>query len=487
LYIWLNEEYSDGRALKYAQFNNMVESQEHPVLSKLPNVLGFGRMAFGVYQAVDLHRTPPEERTRTDAIETAGAAVTDKLDGFLTELYGSTKHGPTIDRLADVIFSVGGEVSLALNGEISPIHPLSSIGREVTVNTMRRSAVAHGRPAIEVSDRGRQKTTMKMAMMTMARSPLSRREGIVESMASFGSALSIMSGVEYGLQGYKSTKDKPRSRDLASSARNGSIRQATDSPNARIVRFIHEKAPRVMPDHLTKLGEGLVEVSVIATLIKPEWGVAIAAIPYTFGGIIDGWDGNLARLLRLNSLAGMLKDVQADKRQEIFTAAGNSLLASRRGNTVAASQYAIAAATATLPALLRATAESRGHIVSEDASGSRVIRGIEGGIGLGLNKHAGIGNTVSALMVAGNLITAAQRADVALRGSASPHYRGANNKPKFRAEARARRNTLLPVSIGGIAVGAVLLMKERARRRRANSSDYELSVTIQEPLTQHVE
>lgn len=158
----------------------------------------------------------------------------------------------------------------------------------------------------------------------------------------------------------------------------------------------------------------------------------------------------------------MLKDVRADKRQEIYTAAVNSLLASRRNNRVAASQYAVSAMTSSLPALFRASAEAKGYIVSEDASGSRVARGIEGGVGLGLNGFDGISNTVSALMAVGNILTAAQRAEVARKGSASPHYRGRNNDPEFQAQALARRNALVRMAAGGMAVGAGLLLKEHS-------------------------
>jgi phosphatidylglycerophosphate synthase len=219
------------------------------------------------------------------------------------------------------------------------------------------------------------------------------------------------------------------------------------------------KFPNITPDHLTLAGESLVETSLLATLIRPKWGVAMAIGPYTFGGLIDGLDGNLARLKGLNNLEGMIKDVRADKRQEILTAMANSLLASKISNNVAAAQYAVASMTASLPALFRAAAESKGYIVNEDASGSRVIRGIEGGIGIGLNRRLGIGDTISALMVTGNIITAAQRADVVNHGESSSNCRGTNNSVEFRNEAAARRDALLPIAIGGMAVGTGLLFK----------------------------
>ena len=448
-----------------ADFDIMTE--QHPILDKVPTTLSTGRLGFGVVQAFELLGSLPEERTWEDAGETAGAAITDKIDGAWTRRFGSTKHGPLIDRLADMTFSIAGEAALAINGEISPIHPILSIGREAVVHAMRWSADSNGQPPISVGDRGRQKTTLKMMMLTAARSPLSHNSDLIESMASFGSALSLISGAEYAQQWFAGKNPTDRVDVDSSSARNGAARRATASPNAWVVDRIHKKLPWVTPDHLTLLGEGLVEASLIAAYLKPKWGFALAIGPYTLGGIVDGWDGNLARLKGMTGIKGILKDVRADKRQEIATAITNSLLASKHDNPVAASQFAVAAMTATLPAYFRAAAEAKGYTVSEDASGSRLVRGIEGGIGLGFNDNPGITNTISALMVAGNVITAAQRADVARRGKDSPHCRGTNNDRKFRAEAAEKRDALLPIVLAGMALGSGLLVKERIKAARS--------------------
>jgi phosphatidylglycerophosphate synthase len=429
-----------------------MAEQEHPILRKIPTALSSGRLIFGLWQDRDLLTTDPKERTWLDAGVAAGVAITDKIDGAMSRAFGSTKHGAFIDRLADVSFSEGGRLSLAKNGEMSPIHPVIGLSREVIVHVLRQSAAASDRK-IAVGNRGRQKTTANMLMVVAARSPLSRRTNLIESMASFGSALSFMSGIGYAQEFFsRQVKPAPEAKQT-SSARNGGFRKALSSPNDRMAEFI-------TPDHLTRLGEALVEASVLVGIRNPQRGVALAIGPYTLGGLIDGWDGNLARLKGSNSLEGMLKDVRADKRQEIITAAGNSLLASRRDNGVAASHYAVATMTAALPAFFRAAAEANGHIVSEDASGSRAVRGIEGGVGLGLNGQSGVSSTVSALMVTGNIITAAQRADVMLRGNRSPHYRGANDDLEFRNQAAARRDSLIPFIKAGAALGAGLLIEE---------------------------
>jgi phosphatidylglycerophosphate synthase len=252
-------------------------------------------------------------------------------------------------------------------------------------------------------------------------------------------------------------------------ARNGKLRRAFASPNSQIAQFIDEKLPSVTPNNLTRLGRNMVLAADVAVLRRPTWGFAMAAAPYFTGSMMDGWDGNLARLkgekasVESSSLDGMLLDAISDKCQEIGTAAANSLLASRHGNKVAAGQYAVATMTAALPALARAAAEANGYYVSEDASGSRVTRAIEAGAGLAFNKHPRSNNLLSALLSTGNITTALQRADVARRGTESPHCRGTSDDPEFRQQAAARRDALLPIAAGGLAAGGAVLAIAKLR------------------------
>jgi phosphatidylglycerophosphate synthase len=430
--------------------------------------MSIGRLGFGVWQANDLLHTPPEERTYGDALITAAVASTDKGDGEASHRFGSTKHGPLWDQLADIAFSVGGEIALGINGDILPIHPILSVAREAVVHSMRIAANTSGQEPISVGNRGKQKTAMKMLMMTTARSPLSQKRDLLESMASFGTALSLISGADYAQTYFAGRRKKPNDIEVTDTVRNGGFRSASASPNQKIVQWIHKNKPGIMPDHLTIAGEALVELSIITALAKPKWGVALAIGPYTLGGLIDGIDGGLSRIKGISSLSGMLRDVRADKRQGIATAVVNSRLASKNGNHVAASQYAIASMTAALPAYFRAAAEAKGYIVSEDASGSRVISAIEGGVGIGLNEHEGTSNAVSALLVTGNVLTSAQRADVVMRGPDSPHYRGANTDPELMRQAAARCDALRPIVIGGLAIGSALLANEYRLVRAEN-------------------
>jgi hypothetical protein len=111
-----------------------------------------------------------------------------------------------------------------------------------------------------------------------------------------------------------------------------------------------------------------------------------------------------------------------------------------------------------LPAFFRAKAESKGRIVNEDAIGSRLIRAIEGGIGLGFNQSRQVTNQIGALMLVGNVITAVQRADVALfRGEKSPHCRGVKDDIELREHGKAREEALKPILMAAALVSAAAI------------------------------
>lgn len=290
------------------------------------------------------------------------------------------------------------------------------------------------------------------------------KNGLADSFASFETALTLIRTAEETQKYFKDKNAQAQDSGATDSARNGSTRKMFAAPVGKLVGLIDERFPGITPNHLTTAGEALVEASLIASVIKPRWGAAMSLGPYAVGSLIDGLDGNLARRKgQGGTLEGMLKDVRADKRQEIATAAANSLLAKKSGNTVAANQYAIAAMTATLPALMRATAESQGFLVNEDATGSRVTRGIEGGIGLGMSNSKKTAETLSALMVTGNLITAGQRAHVVVHGEESPYCAGNNFDPDFQQHGEARSEALFPIALAGVAIGSGLLINNNLR------------------------
>lgn len=438
------------------------QNPDHPILRYLADAFSLGRMGYSGKQAWELRATMPEERTWLDAGKTALAAVFDAIDGFSARRYGSTTHGGELDRAADVTFFTLGNLALSSNGEISGIHPTIDLVREVGVNSMRILAKANGQPPIKVGMRGKEKTAMKMVALTLARSPLSKHNGLVESTTAFGSAMSLLSGAEYGYQYFQGLRgQRNETREETDTSRNGAARKATENNYGKIANWLNQTFPGIRPDTITRVGELMVLASGFSTLTKPELGFVLGAGPYTIGSLLDGVDGNLARLQGTDDIQGMINDARADKRQEISTAAFNSLLAGNKGYSVAAYHYAAAASTAALPALFRSIAETRGFIVNEDAIGSRVARSIEGGIGFGFNRYRQISDINSSLMVVGNLVTAAQRADVAARGKKSPHYRGQNNDPEFINRAKIRRDALLPIAAGGMLVGMALAAREK--------------------------
>jgi hypothetical protein len=140
-----------------------------------------------------------------------------------------------------------------------------------------------------------------------------------------------------------------------------------------------------------------------------------------------------------------------------------SCIAKKRGDKVAAGYYAAGAATAVLPALLRAKAESKGLIVPEDGSGSRVTKATLAGVGIALNGNRDASDIVSASIVSGNINTAKQRYDVVRKGQESEFCKGANNDPKFKKHAAIRHKALVTLAVAGAGLGAV------AYKYRSNS------------------
>jgi hypothetical protein len=108
------------------------------------------------------------------------------------------------------------------------------------------------------------------------------------------------------------------------------------------------------------------------------------------GSLFDSIDGGLERQKHVerdaeSAIEGMLNDTKTDKIEEIVTFGTLSYIARQRGNNFAANCYAFATMTTVLPSLFRAEAESRGLIVAESGIGTRVGRGILGGVGIAFN------------------------------------------------------------------------------------------------------
>jgi hypothetical protein len=175
------------------------------------------------------------------------------------------------------------------------------------------------------------------------------------------------------------------------------------------------------------------------------------------GNIFDAVDGSHARITDDESPEGEKDDVQADLEEQIETLANLSLIAHRRGNTVAATNFALATMLTGLSAYYRADAESRGLIVAEGVVGGRVGTGIFTGVAMGLNKHRDTSDIVSGMIVAAKVNTIEERRDVVKHGQDSDYCVGVNNDPEFMERARKRHEAIEPSVKLGLIIGATLL------------------------------
>lgn len=431
------------------------------------NALPVARIAAGPRIAEHLATTPPEERTWLDAGTILAIGSTDKADGYLARGVGATSFGGWLDQLADKAFVIPTQLALKNNGELPAAHPYLKIARDVSVSGLRMWAAHKGRD-VSAGSIGKRKTAAEMLTMVVAGSPLAQDPDRIRAGASIGTALSLTSFMDYLISYTQNGKGEPSEENVT--ARNSSARRATASPIDKLVTAIDEKAPFITPDHITEIGRWLVIGAAVRAVRKPDKPV-LATTMYTVGSLLDTLDGSLARKKSSNNgqtttVEGMLKDVRSDKVQEIITFGALSMIARRRGNHVAADNYAAAAMSAVLPALLRAHAESSGYIVAEGGIGTRVGRGILGGVGMAFNRHRDTSDILSAVVATNNVITADGRRKVAARGEVASDYKGTDTSEKFRHEARIKRKALVPLSIAGAAAGAYLLRRKEQQNGR---------------------
>lgn len=420
-------------------------------VNAMPVIRGASGRGFGEH----LRQTPPEDRTWGDAGKVAGFSSTDKLDGLLADLLGPTALGARLDDLGDKFFVTPQYSALASNGEIPRKHVDLKIARDVAVTGMRALASSKGKD-VKARPLGKQKTAVDMLTLALAHSPMAKNEDILRTGVSISTALSLTGLVDYAVN----FTEFGGSKQPTDNARNGKARQIFASPVGKVAELIDTKAPNLSADDITLASEIVVMSSLAWAVARPD-DVIPVTVGYALGSVGDAFDGALARFKALQNggttIEGMLKDVRSDKRQEIATALSLSLVARRRGNHVAANNYAVAAMTAALPALYRSSAESKGYIVPEDGVGTRVMRGVLGGTGLALNRDQDASDILSAVLATGNINTAKERLHVVRHGTKSPYCKGTNFDPKFMEHANIRHNALVPLAASGIALGALAL------------------------------
>lgn len=424
------------------------------------NALPVARIVAGPFIARHTAVTPPEERTWLDASIVATLSGTDKADGILARHAGPTTFGGWLDQMADKAFVIPNQLALKGTGEMPAVHPYLKIARDLGVSGLRLWASSKGRD-VSAGDLGKRKTAAEMLTLTIANSPLARDPDRIRAGASVATALSLASFFDYIIS---YTRPDGAQREQIATTRNSTARQVTSGPIDKLVTAIDERAPFITPDHLTELGKGLV-LGAAALVVKNPDKTALPTAMYTVGSLFDALDGSLARKKGIAgdgnmNVKGMIKDVRADKIQEIITFGTLSFIARRRGNHVAADNYAVGAMSAVLPALFRSHAESKGLIVAEGGIGTRVGRGILGGVGMAFNSHRDTSDILSAVVATNNVMTAEDRRQVIRQGEDAPSYKGTDDTAKFKTEAKVRRRALVPLAAAGLATGALLLKRK---------------------------
>jgi phosphatidylglycerophosphate synthase len=390
-------------------------------------------------------------------------SATDKIDGAWARRIGATEHGRDLDRAGDRGFVMPQQMALTLNGEVPPVHFQLKRFREGGMQALRWWGARHGK---DLTSRpvNKQKTAVEMTTMTAAHSPLAEHPDLVRWGTSMGTALSLTGLLETAFDYMR--KDES---ELTDTARNSPVRQVSAGPLGQFAGFIDRKLPGITPSDVTLWGKRLVEGAAALAIARPDHPVVPTAI-YTVGSLFDAFDGSLARAKGVDGKEGMIEDVQADLEQQIATLAALSVVARRRGNRVAATNYAIATMMMPLSAYTRAQAESRGYIVAEGGMGTRVGRGILGGVGMALNRYQDASDIVSAMLASGTVNTVHERRGVARYGLESEHCRGMNKDPEFMVDAKERQQAIERYAFLGLAVGTALLTESNFQGARRLAS-----------------
>lgn len=425
----------------------------------IANSLTIARGLATPYLTNRLLEKQPEERTWQDTFVSSVISSTDFLDGKTARKYDVTKFGAVADQSIDKINVLSQQIALAKNREIPLAHPALKIVRDLAVTGLRLYASANNKE-IPVGSLGKQKTTAELLTVTVAHSPFAKNKDLLRRGSSVSTALSLMSGAQY-FKDLKKSKNETKETD---SARNSDARKIASGPMSILAEKIDRNFPKIQPDHLTLLGLGMVVGANIAILKNPNKTLVPTTV-YTIGSLIDGLDGSLARLKakesnQKTSTRGMLFDLWADKLQEVLTMSTLSHTARKRQNNVSADNYKIAAISTPLSALTRAYAESLGYVVSEGGMGTRVTRGILGGVGMALNKHQDVSDIISVSIASGNVITSSQRLSVGLLGEKSEHVRGKNTSEDFKNAGKIKYKSLIPLALASLATSALLLRKK---------------------------
>lgn len=411
----------------------------------------------------------PEERTWAEGLMSFALSSTDYWDGLLTEDLPPSDDGRERDRRGDRKYVMPQQKQLSRNGEVPGMHYKLKVLREGGMKAVRWWGERNGKNLKSLQS-GRAKTVAEMAELSLAHSPLSEKEDLARWGASVGTGLSLNSFLETLFQYMGDRGDEE-----VTTSRNSAARQVSAGRLDRIAGFVDEKLPWLTPSHVTKIGKTMVEGASGLIMADPDRSALSTAI-YTVGSLFDTFDGSLARKKGIASAEGMIEDVQADLEQQIATLGALSVVATRRGNKVAAANYAITTMLMPLSAYTRAKVESQGLIVAEGGMGTRVGRGILGGVGMALNKYQDASDIVSAMLMTGTANTVMERQDVIRKGTDSKYCVGENRDETFIKEAEMREEAILPYVKLGLAVGSTLLAANSSEKARDRMPKAEAAV-----------
>jgi phosphatidylglycerophosphate synthase len=419
--------------------------------------------AYRAHYSFELHdrliTTPPAERDSKGTRKTGAVGVGDFLDGYLSGVFGTGELGKRLDELADKLLAYKAMRALKEAGEVSVVDANISIGSDLAAIGLR--AVASMKD-LEVASSltGKARTAVNLANWTVADSTLAQNPDNIRQGVSIANGLAITSRVEYGLGFVQALRARRRDSEPASeeeaTARNSGLRKFFGEHINDAVEFMHAKDLKA--DHLTRAGEVLVWGSAAMVARNPD-KVVLPTTLFTIGSLLDALDGSLARLEKGEhgtTDEGMLRDLRADRRQEIIAFCGLAFIAKRRGNEVAARNYLAAAMTATLPSLAKAQVETDGWIVQEGAVGGSVVRKVLTGAGMAFNRNQEITDKLSGAAFGNNVVTAWGRLQVASKGKEAECYKGRTDDEEFMRQAQLKRDTLLKMTGAGIVAGAVM-------------------------------
>jgi CDP-diacylglycerol--glycerol-3-phosphate 3-phosphatidyltransferase len=136
--------------------------------------------------------------------------TTDGLDGWLARRDGTTRSGAFLDPLADKFLVLGGFFALGINGDFSWAAVLIVTVREVGISMYRSFAAKRG-ISLPARRLGKWKACFQfLAVGIVLLPPTYEWATFHDIVLWFAVALSVVSGLDIVISGYRASKEKPR-------------------------------------------------------------------------------------------------------------------------------------------------------------------------------------------------------------------------------------------------------------------------------------